>query len=479
VRKIILVIFLTAIINPNAFANEKTLAKFHEWLIQNNSTEFIEINEHYEECKSCSKWDAGPQCFEEIAKPKKQCVLDGDQSYGEDGYKWSNQKYKNNLKIKFYDGWIPESWENVKPNYDTLVYEFFRYNQKAFTVEPTTEKYEVEPSSKPYEFNSNLIEEKYIDKQLEKTALISYLRFEDGQITVDKISPKDRFGKFIKEDTRLRGMSVGKTMTSYVAGHAICEGYIGSINSRLNDWPLIENTLYYDQELINLLNMQAGDEKYVWSSEFLIPSNFYGVDDHINDIKTFVTEFKNSKKGESEFNYSAFSTQLILNYVLFKTGDDFEKILEKTFKEKAKIKHSVFFYRVPGSSKERGNANIMFFATRYDYLRIAKAMLDDWQNDTCVGKYLKTIFENRISKDNDKKSNRGDRTQWKFAKGYAGQFQTHYTGINKDRPVMGMHGYGGQHIVIDFEKSRIVVTNALHENFNYKKIVYDPIKKGK
>jgi hypothetical protein len=39
----------------------------------------------------------------------------------------------------------------------------------------------------------------------------------------------------------------------------------------------------------------------------------------------------------------------------------------------------------------------MFYATRYDYLRIAKAMLDDWQNDTCVGKYLKTIFENRIS----------------------------------------------------------------------------------
>ena len=53
------------------------------------------------------------------------------------------------------------------------------------------------------------------------------------------------------------------------------------------------------------------------------------------------------------------------------------------------------------------------------------------------------------------------------------------TGIDKDRPVMGMHGYGGQHIVIDFEKSRIVVTNALHENFNYAKIVYDPIKKGK
>ena len=29
--------------------------------------------------------------------------------------------FTNNLKIKFYDGWIPE--KNVKPNYGTLVYE--------------------------------------------------------------------------------------------------------------------------------------------------------------------------------------------------------------------------------------------------------------------------------------------------------------------------------------------------------------------
>jgi len=118
----------------------------------------------------------------------------------------------------------------------------------------------------------------------------------------------------------------------------------------------------------------------------------------------------------------------------------------------------------------------MFYATRYDYLRIAKAMLDDWQNDTCEGKYLKTIFNNRISKENEK---RKGKEQWSFARGYAGQFQAHYKGIDKKRAVMGMHGYGGQHVVIDFERSRIVVTNALHENFNYAKIVYGPIKKGK
>jgi hypothetical protein len=164
---------------------------------------------------------------------------------------------------------------------------------------------------------------------------------------------------------------------------------------------------------------------------------------------------------------------------LFKTGNDFEKILEKTFKDKAKIKNSVFFYKTTARPKKEGNANIMFYATRYDYLRIAKAMLDDWQNDTCEGKYLKNIFENRIDKDTKRIQALGGTSQWPYARGYAGQFQTHYTGINKKRAVMGMHGYGGQHVVIDFEKSRIVVTNSIHENFNFKKIVYGPFKKDK
>jgi len=450
--KKILTIISILIFSTSAYANNR-LNGFNKWLFENGHTEYVEKGES-ELCK--------------------------DEPIGSVVWYYNNcdqAKYKNNLKIKFYYGWLPE--ETEKPNFGTLLFELYNFTYSPYKDKPMVDVYEVKPSKKPYKFKSKLKEDKYIDKQLNNTALISYLRFEDNKITIDKFTPEDRFGKFINQDTKLRSMSVGKTMVSYVAGHAICGGYIDSINSRLNDWPLIENTLYYDQKLFDLLNMQAGDEKYVWSSDFLLGSSFEdGADGHTKDISQYITYFKNSKKGKSEFNYSAFATQLILNYVLFKTGDDFEKILEKTFNEKAKIKDSVIFWKVKNSSKERGNANIMFYATRYDYLRIAKAMLDDWQKDTCVGKYLKTIFENRISKDNDKKRQRGDRTQWNFASGYAGQFQTHYKGISKKRAVMGMHGRSGQHIVIDFERSRIVVTNALYEDFNYKKIVYDPIKKG-
>ena len=63
-----------------------------------------------------------------------------------------------------------------------------------------------------------------------------------------------------------------------------------------------------------------------------------------------------------------------------------------------------------------------------------------------------------LDKENDKRERegKGDRIQYRFASGYAGQFQTHYKGINKKRPVMGMHGRGGQHIVIDFERASSV-----------------------
>ena len=442
-KKIIIVIFSLVFLSGNAIANDMSLAKFHEWLFENGHTEYVTK----EESKVCK------------AEPK----------YSNLWYynKCDQAKYKNNLKIKFYDGWIPE--HNVKPNYGTLVYELFRFIERPFKVQ-RVQKYEVEPSSNPYEFRSSLKEDKYLDKQLKKTALLSYLLYEDDQIAIDKISPNDRFGKFINNETKLRSMSVGRSMASYTLAHAICDGYIDSFDTRLDDWPLLENTLYYNQKLSDILNMNSGDHKYIEGFEFinskeLRQEKFRGsLDDHMVSLKQYLFHLKNTKSSKRRFNYHSINSSIVLNYVLFKTGNDFEKILEKTFKDKAKIKNSVFFYKTTARPKKEGNANIMFYATRYDYLRIAKAMLDDWQNDTCEGKYLKTIFNNRISKENEK---RKGKEQWSFARGYAGQFQTHYKGINKKRAVMGMHGYGGQHVVIDFERSRIVVTNALHENFNY------------
>ena len=91
--------------------------------------------------------------------------------------------------------------------------------------------------------------------------------------------------------------------------------------------------------------------------------------------------------------------------------------------------------------------------------------------DTCSPS--PTIFDNRIDKENEKRNKEGRPAQYRYARGYAGQFQAHYKGISKKRAIMGMHGRGGQHIVIDFENSRIVVTNSIYEDFNFKRSAKD------
>ena len=475
-KKVLRIIIIYLLFSSNSFADNHSIEPyrmnvFTKWLFQSGYHEYLEIT------KTFAKQAA--VCKEEPKYSNLWYYNKCDEAETTNTF-----KIKDNLKIKIFEGWIPENRidENKKYNYETFLYEFFKLNIFPFIREhhTTPDKYEIAPSSNPYKFKSNLQEDKYIDKQLNKKGLVSYLRFEDGQITIDKISPNDRFGKFINNKTKLRAMSVSKTMVSYVTGHAICGGYIDSINSRLNDWPLIEDTLYYDQKLIDLLNMKAGDRNHTQSHNIRIKNTGFDGVHYRHDTADYMSVFKGTKKiKNAPFNYTEMITQLIFNYVLFKTGDDFEKILEKTFKEKARIEDSVFFYKVRDSSKQRGDANNQSMATRYDYLRIAKAMLDDWQNDTCVGKYLKTIWENRVDTENEKRRREGKKTSWSYASGYAGQFRTHFKGINKKRPVMGMHGRGGQQIVIDFERSRIVAVNAVFENYNYDKIVYRPIKKGK
>ena len=445
-KKILGIIVLSLVLSGNAYAE---ISAFNKWLYDNGHYELVEKVDN-EKCKSFDKGDTNwyyNNCYQ--------------------------PSYKNKSEIYTYPSryWIPEENPKPKPNYITLVHEFYKYS---VWTKPRLNKISINKSEKPNEFKFNITKNKYdkhIDNALNRGGLLSYLYFENGEIKIDKISPENRFGKFLKKDTMYKSHSVGKSIVSYVMGHAICEGYIESVDSKVNDWPILENTLYHNQKLINLLNFRAGDQKYTWDYYFINPK-FYKNNENRN-IETLLNyEFENSKKSKEMFNYSSFLASLIFNYIVFKTETDqnFEDLLNKIFRDKVKIENE-FLFRKVGGAKLQGNADNRFYATRYDYLRIAKAMLDDWQNDTCVGKYLKTIYERKERKD-------GIRKNIPWAKSYAGMFQTDYESFPKKRSVMGMHGFGGQHVVIDFENSRIVVANSIHENWDFKKIVYQVIRKG-
>ena len=446
-KKLLGIVVLGLLLSGSAYAN---INSFNKWLIDNSHFELLEKVER-EICKSLDKSD-----------PKYNTNL------------CHLNYYKNNLDIKIYTERKSEIPYKKNPNRDTLLFYVYYYleDTKGFG------RYLIEPSKEPLEFNSNLREDKFVKKQLQKKAILSYLYFEDDQIIVDEITPDDRFGLVFKNDTKWNSMSMGKSLVSYVTGHAICEGYIDGVNSRLNDWPLIENTLYHDQKLIDLLNMAAGDQKVIDDNVGLIKTKRWY---NSHPISSFASnELKDTKKIKStRYHYNGLVTNIIMNYVIHKSNGNFQELLNKIFQEKAKIKNSVFFLKQKGIEDKYGPGRYSLRASRYDYLRIAKAIMDDYQNQTCVGKYLKEIHEKRIKK-NIKK---GDEPDFNFSYSYGGQFHFDYPGL-KNKIIFGLGGYAGQAILIDMENSRIVVLNSAHYNnskykYNVKKLLINPIKKGK
>ena len=357
----------------------------------------------------------------------------------------SDGKLQTNLKLKLNPKKRNIDYDS-NPNRDTLLYYVWDLTYGL------RNSYEVKPSKEPYEFKFNLIEDKIIKKQMKTKGILSYLYYQDGEVLIDEFSPKERLGEFLNNETKFFSMSMGKSVTSYILGHAICEGYIDGVDARVNDWPIIKDSLYHDQKLIDFLNMSTGDQKYI--DEFNSYEGRSKLDKYEDNSisRTMSVYLKGSVKSKSIYNYNGFVTQLIINYTKHKTGDDYEKLLNKIFADKVKIKYSILPYRNSGTGQGKLHPNLS--ATRYDWLRIAKAIMDDYQNDTCVGKYLKTIYERRISKSNrDKNEPLFGRT-----KTYGGQFHMDYPGL-KDRVVFGMSGYGGNVILIDVEKSRIAVLN--------------------
>jgi len=166
------------------------------------------------------------------------------------------------------------------------------------------------------------------------------------------------------------------------------------------------------------------------------------------------------------------TTNVIINYVIYKTGDDWEKLLHKVFVEDAKVKKRVYFgktLRIKDGNRKGEYGRYSFWAQRYDYLRIAKLILDHWNNDTCVGKYLKTMYENRIDKQFIQYSKfRGNHSA---TQSYGGQFHFDPIGIN-DRPILMMDGAWGQQVVIDFDNNRIITAHSTDRHYDYYSLIY-------
>jgi hypothetical protein len=356
---------------------------------------------------------------------------------------------------------IPEEYK--RPNLETLRHHFLAYNKRGQSY-----KFYTNPSSQPTALKFKLQKEpkiiKKIVKKMESKALISYLMYEDGEIVIDQLSPPERFGDLIDDDTMIYSMSLGKSLGGYLMGHAICKGYINSLSSLLADWPIVQGTLLETATVQDVINASMGHQKYVRNNT--LSSGRDVGDTNIASITRI--ELANSNAAKKRFSYGQFPPNVALNYISFKTGHKFSTFINNVLRDHVGLAGRLEFNGVGDETNGVIQAN--FKATRYDTLRIGIAILNDWNSDTCIGNYLKDVYANRVSKGSN---NMGDG----YSKSYAGFFHTNYPGISDT--VMGMDGYGGIALLINFDDNRIVYTHAVHRNYNYKSLVLKAIDKGK
>ena len=345
----------------------------------------------------------------------------------------------------------------------------------------STYKYKIgDKENDTYEFEFDLQTNKLSVKVKEQisikdTGLVSYILFENNKILVDENRKSKYKGPYPSH-------SVGKSLVSLVTGYAMCGGYINHTVFDRIDYPTVADTLYENQKLINLLNMQAGDDEIIgerigiWDSK--ITKNKQSV--NTIPIKTAMKRYFKGKSGLEPgkyFNYSAMTTNVIMNYVIYKTGDDWNKLLHKIFIEDAKVAKRVYFSKTlrkdkTGNRKSGEYGRYSFYADRYDYVRIANMIMNHWKNDTCVGKYLKTMYENRVDRQYYEYSKfKGNH---RSAQTYGGQFLWDAVGL-EDRPILMMDGAWGQQVVIDFDNNRIITAHSTDRHYDYHKLIYVPL----
>ena len=386
-------------------------------------------------------------------------------------------------KAVIYNKAFQELPERVRPNDATISYYQARYHNLIQRRKSQNRLYIVKPKGNAVDFRYELNKSSLIlEKELSEGYILSYLFYENGVIKYNGKAKDGRFNKNIDDETRFFSHSTGKSITSYILGHAICQGYISSMDEVI-DWPMMSKTLYQGQRIRDLLNMNAGDRHIVDKRSTRIKGSRLHHRDM--DLETIATFLEGTKRQGNGVFYNNFLADVIANYIAFKSGDNYDDLMRSVFQDKVKIKYSISYEKHKswgGTLKYWGDpqtqASYSYHMVRTDFLRLAEAMMKDYQKQTCVGKYLKqarlqalTWPKYRPFKNNSK--------LWlhNYAKKYGAQFYFDFHGMD-GRNVFGTEGFNGQNMMIDMDNSRIIVTNSAATAWDQTVFMINPIRDG-
>lgn len=319
----------------------------------------------------------------------------------------------------------------------------------------------IPPSSTPREL-PRAIEElpSWLRKRLERKSVLSFYYYDGRSIKYDWRRPD------IGEDLPIYGMSMSKSITSYLLGRAFCDGRIDSLDDPMEKYvPALEDTFYGQVSIRNALDMTSGDRKLYskksrkagsdWK-RYVIPVVQKGL-----TILEAMRALGMGQPSKNKFAYRNANTDAIAMVVSAVSPEGFGQFAAGVLADEAGFRYPSMFLA------DRDNALMafaFFYATRSDWLRAAVRIGEEFRSEGCVGDYLRSAISESVPMGiSDYDYRRYGKFFWVDSK------------FSKVKHVR-MSGHGGQLAFIDIENGRVLVVHAIRHDYDGNRIFKSIIK---
>ena len=290
----------------------------------------------------------------------------------------------------------------------------------------------------------------WLRRLLEQKSVLSFFYYDGRAIKYDWRR------RDIREDLPIYGLSMSKSITSYLLGKALCDGRIRSLDDRMKEYvPALSDTFYGNVKIRDALNMTSGDRKLYSKTSpntgsdwkrYVIPV----VAEAKLTILDAMRKLGTRKPSKNKFAYRNANADAIAMVISAVSPEGLGNFAASALSEDAGFKYPSMYLA------DRSNAALafgFFYATRSDWLRAAIRIGEQFKSEGCMGDYLRSAVSQSVPM---------NIASWDYRR--YGKFFWVDAKFSKIKHVR-MTGHGGQVAYIDLKKGRVLIIHAIRHDF--------------
>ncbi len=327
--------------------------------------------------------------------------------------------------------------------------------QQRFSYFSTWEpKITIRPSSSPRILNhSPTTLPKAIKKRINQSAIFTLLYFDGKNVVYDWKKG------YLSESTPIYGMSMSKSILSYLLGKAYCDGRIDSLTDPVGKYTdAFNDSFYRNVRIIDALNMASGDQNLYSKGKsregrwkyYVLP-----IWEERLTVKQAVSKLGDKKSAKKKFHYTNANTDVLASVLVSVLPEGFSEFASVHLAEVAGFAHESYFLAdhdgVP-------LAHAYFRAARSDWLRAAIKIGEDFHSTECIGEYLRSAVKEVV------------KTREKHQHGHTryGKFFWSRGILKKKQPHLVMKGHGGirGYILTETSTPKVIFIHSVRADYD-------------